>query len=128
MKKYVYDFEDLLHLKITCKNFNELITSFSIRKLMLHGKLPTYKPAEYCINIDCYDDTCDIYEDVYHYGYRCYIHTHQLALNKTNITINKKQHTIHTPYCAECFKKHILIGDKQNVTDNLIMDEVNIDY
>ena len=95
---------------------------------MLYGKFLNYKPTEMCINIDCYYDTWDIYEDIYHYGYRRYIHSHQCALNKTTITINNKQYNTHTPYCSECFMKYVLIGDKKNVRHNLIMDEVNIEY
>ena len=74
---------------------------------MLYGTFLNYKSTEMCINIDCYDETWDIYEDVYNYGYRYYIHSHQLSLNKTIITINGKQYNIHTPYCCECFKKYV---------------------
>ena len=70
---------------------------------MLYGKLINYKPIEMCINIDCYDDTCDIYDDVYHDGYRRYIHSHQHPLNNNIITINYKLYNIHTPYYCECF-------------------------
>ena len=128
MINHLNDYEDLLNLKISCKYFDKLITQFSIGKLMLYGKFTNYKPTEMCINIDCYDETLDIYEDVYHQGYRYYIHSHQWALNKNTITINNKQYNIHTPYCSECFTKYVLIGDKPFVRHNLIMDQVNIEY
>jgi hypothetical protein len=128
IKKYLYDCEDLLNLKITCKSFDRLITSFSLGKLMLYGKFLNYRSTEMCANVDCYDETWDIYEDVYYFGSRRYMHCHQWSLNKTIITINDKQYYIHTPYCTECFIKYVLIGDKKDVNHNLIMDEVNIEY
>tara|TARA_B110001452_G_scaffold18458_1_gene14989 strand:- start:1030 stop:1449 length:420 start_codon:yes stop_codon:yes gene_type:complete len=128
INEYLYDYEDLLNLKITCKSFDKMITAFSLGKLMLAGKFINYKPIEMCINIDCYDDTWDIYEDVYHAGYRHYIHSHQPSLNQTNMIVNRKQYKMFSPYCSECFMKYVLIGDKKNVTHNLIMDQVNIEY
>ena len=128
IKEYIYDYEDLLNLKSTCISFDKLITHFTLGKLMLYGKFNNYKSTIACVNFDCYWDTGDIFEDVYHNGYRRYIHSHQCALNKTTITINNKQYTTHTPYCSECFTNYVLIGDKPNVRHNLMMDEVNIDY
>ena len=127
IKELIYYPKDLLNFKITCKSYEKMITTFSLSKLMIQGKI-NYKPIEMCINIDCYDDTCDIYENVYNYGYRRYIHYHQYALNKTIITINKNKYKIFTPYCCECFTQYVLIGDKKNVTRNLIIDKVNIEY
>ena len=43
-----------------------------------------------CINIDCYDETQDLYEDIYYQGSKRYIHSHQDALNYTDKTINQK--------------------------------------
>ena len=113
IKENLYDYSDLLNLKKTNKQFDKLITRFSIIKLMLYGKILNYKHIEMCINVDCFWDTCDIYEDIYHYGYRRYLHHHQCALNKTTIIINNNQYDICSPYCTECLKVHILIGDKK---------------
>ena len=104
IKEYFYDYTDLLNLKNTCKDMDKLITDFSLKKLILYGKFTNYKHIKLCINIDCYYDTQDIYEDVYYHGYRRYIHSHQDSLNKTIITINNKRYNIFTPYCCECFK------------------------
>jgi len=128
IQTYCNDYEDLLNLKKTGKYFDQSITSMALRKLMLYGVFSNYNPTIACVNIDCYYDTWDIYEDVYNIGYRRYIHSHQSALNITNATINKKQYQICSPYCCECFKKYVLIGDKNNVTNYLIEEEVNIDY
>ena len=128
IKENLYDYSDLLNLKKTNKQFDKLVTRFSIIKLMLYGKILNYKHIEMCINFDCFWDTIDIYENIYHYGYRRYLHYHQYALNQTNIIINNKQYDICSPYCTECLKQYILIGDKKNVINNLIMDQVKIEY
>tara|TARA_B100001175_G_C19342448_1_gene558136 strand:- start:341 stop:760 length:420 start_codon:yes stop_codon:yes gene_type:complete len=128
LNKYIHNYQDLLNFKFACKSFHNSITSFSLAKLMLYEKFLNYKSVDMCVNIDCYDDTIDIYEEVYHYGYRRYIHCHQEAINKKTITINKKKFNICSPYCSECFTNNVLIGDKKNVTHNFDMDEVNIDY
>lgn len=128
IKKYICDYEDLLNLKITCKYFDKMVSRFSIQKLMLYGKFANYKPIEMCINIDCYDDTCDIFEDVYYYGYRRYIHSRQLSVNHTTMLVNRKPYKMFSSYCSECFMKYVLIGDKKNVKHNLMMDRVDIEY
>lgn len=129
IKNQFSDHKDLLHFKFVCKYFDKSISKFSLSKLMLSKKLKTpYNPREFCINIDCYDDTRDICENVYYPHYRRYIHYHQFAFNQDFITINKKQYNICTPYCSECFMKYILIGDKQNIVHNLLRHTVNIEY
>ena len=128
IKDYLYDHEDLISLKITDKSLDKIITDFAVKKALLIDKFANYKPTFACVNMDCYWDTCDIFDDVYHAGYWRYIHSHQDALNYTEATINKKQYTLCSPYCSECFKKYVLIGDKQNVANNLVMHEVNIGY
>ena len=130
IQNFFYDYESLLHLKLVSKYLDNLITSFALAKLMLYEKFLTYRFMDMCININCYDDTWDIYEDVYYWGPngRRYIHFHQDALNKTGIIINKKKYNIYTPYCSECFTNYVLIGDNKNVRHNLIMNKVNVDY
>ena len=113
IKHYICDYEDLLNLKNTCKYFDKMISCFSIRKMMLYGKFTNVLTIGMCINIDCYDDTCDIYEDVYHYGFWRYIHSHQLSLNHTTMIVNRKPYKIFSSYCSECFMKYVLIGDKK---------------
>lgn len=128
LNEYIHNYQDLLNFKFTCKSFHNSITSFSLAKLMLYEKFLNYKSVNMCVNIDCYDDTQDIYEEVYNYRNRRYIHWHQDAINKKTITINKKKYNIYSPYCSECFTNYVLIYDKKNVTHNFVMDEVNIDY
>ena len=110
IKNHIYDYDDLLNLKNSCSYFNSLISRSSLTKLILKNKILFYKPINLCININCYDDTIDIFEDVYYVGYSRYIHTHQPALNTNVLSINNRQYKITTPYCCECFKQYILIG------------------
>lgn len=123
-------FPDLLLFKITCKSFNLLVSNFSLikSKLNQNNKYFNYLPYKMCINNECYDETWGIYEDIYHFGYHRYTHFHQYSLNTSEIKINKKNYKINTPYCCECFKKYVLIGDKENVKNNLILNEVDIEY
>jgi hypothetical protein len=126
--KHFFIYKDLLHLKTTCKYFDNLVSAFYVNKSILECKLSIYTPRQWCANYECYDDTCEIYEDIYYHGYRRYTHSHQYALNDSVITVNKKKHNINTPYCCECFKKHILIGDNHNIVNHLVENRVYIEY
>lgn len=128
VRKYITTYSDLLNLKTTCKSFDNLIPVFYLNKNILEYKFAIYIPIRMCVNENCYYDTCDIYEDIYHYGYRRYIHTHQYALNHSTITINKEKHNICIPYCCECFKQFVLIGDNNNTVNHLIENKVDIEY
>ena len=125
---YLYNTEDKLNLKKTCKYFNKYIRQFSLAKKLLVNKLTLYSNILNCVNIDCYYDTMEIYENIYHYDYQRYIHFHQNALNKTYITINNQKYIIDSPYCCECLKKYILIRDRQNVYDHLSINYIYINY
>lgn len=125
---FINNHMDILHMKFVNKEYNALITSFYLKKIKLNNIFLKFTPNQWCINADCYDDTCEVYEEIYQHSFPRYIHYHQCALNTTNITINKKPYLINTPYCSECFTQYVLIGDNKNVKHNLIMDKVNIDY
>ena len=113
IKKYLNYRKCLINFKTTCKYIDQSISQFYLKKMLLKYKLSFYIPTEMCVNIDCYDETWDIYEDIYHHGSRRYIHSHQLALNNCVININLKKYNISTPYCCECYKKYVLIGDRK---------------
>ena len=120
VQKNVNDYTTLLNLKMSCTYFNKVITIVSLSKEMINDKLSKLNDLNLCINIDCYDDTQDIYENRY-YGYNNrYVHTHQPALNNAQIRINHKDYKVRTSYCVECFVKHVLIGDKTNVRRNFL--------
>lgn len=128
IKKCIISHDSLKNFKSVCKYTNNLVSQFDLKKKVLERKLSCWKPKNYCINIDCYYDTDDIYEFVYNHGFRHYIHSHQWALNYHTININSKTSSVHTAYCCECFKKYVLIGDRKNVVDKLIQGVVNIEY
>lgn len=130
IKENCYNSNGLLNLKKTNKQFNKLITRFSIQKKICSNLYKNFvnKDINICVNTNCYYDTWDLYEDIYHYGYRRYIHHHQYALNNTTIFINKKEYHIFSPYCSECLKNYVFIGDNKNVINNLTMNQVNIEY
>ena len=44
-------------------------------------------------------------------------------MNYDTFYVNRKPHKVFSPYCCECFKKYILLGDKNesciNISKNL---------
>ena len=102
---------------------------------MLQNKLANYKPYERididykrCMNENCWDDTIDIYEDIYYRHYPRYCHFVQSSFNKGFMTVNNKKYKVNTPYCCECFTNFVLISDNINAKHNYKMDTINIDY
>lgn len=124
------NFEDLLNFKLTCLSISLCVSNFSLLRFHvknIYNRNPKW--LTHCANIYCYDDTLDIYENFYREYSGRYIHYHQPAFNKQHCTINKKSHLLFTPYCAECFKKYVLIGDLDwmkytcvNIEDEIIVD------
>jgi hypothetical protein len=123
------DIKSLIYLKITSIAMNREITRFKIAKCMLSTKFDNYDELYLCVNSDCYEETYDIFTYLHNYGYRRYIHKWQEALNRTTIVVNKKKYNVNSPYCCECFKKHILVGSRENVDQLFDNDiQVNIVY
>ena len=59
-----------------------------------------------------------------------YANTEILKL-KYELIINNKIYNVVSPYCCECFKKYVLIGDRKNVEEiyhNNLCDQVNIQF
>jgi len=124
-----HDYKDLVNLKKTCLAMNKELTSFTVAKQMLAAKIGNYEELFKCVNADCYEDTYELFTYLHNYGYRRYIHRWQEALNSTKIVVNGKIYSIHSPYCCECLKTHILVGTLENVTHNYDLDsQVNIVY
>lgn len=136
--KQINDIESLLNTKMCCHLYNGLVSDFLIKKVILSKKLFNYKPYikdagtylnyNCCINVDCFWDTIDVYEHIYHRGYRRYCHFTQEAENSSTMTINNKIYNVNTAYCCECFTNYVLIGDNKKVKHNYQMNEINIDY
>ena len=124
-------YKDLHSLKLTCKHFNENVSYYSIIRMKIKNKLNVEKNiVEYCANIECYDETEDIFNFTYRIHQRKYIHYHQPAMNYDTVYINRKSYKIFSLYCCECYKKHVLIGDKKEnlVREIKVEGFVDIDY
>jgi len=124
-KDYIF----LAKLKTTCKALHKSISVFAIAKLMLSGKLGLFSFRKLCINVDCYEDTYDVFTFIHNYYYTRYLHSRQYALNATIIIVNAKYYNFKSHYCCECLKKFVLVGSNSNVIENYQnSEEVNIIY
>ena len=121
------DYQFLAKLKTTCKSMYKAISVFAIAKLMLSTKLGQFSFRELCINVDCYEDSYDVFTFVHNYYYSRYLHSRQYALNSTRIIVNAKYYNFKSHYCCECLKKFVLVGSNSNVIENFQnSEEVNI--
>ena len=120
------NYNSLINLRETCKQLNKLIPVFDLSKYILEYNLQNYKAIEYCININCYNDTLDFFEEIVYNNYRKYIHHHQPALNRIIIPIHEKKCIIHSPYCELCFRFHCL-KDKTIIILNHLQFFINRD-
>ena len=117
--------------KMTCKLMYNLVEDFpfDIAKKMLFKNFGLFNSRTCCANYYCSEYTEDVFRRHYRKDDYFYEHIYQLALNKTEIIINNKFYTVKTHYCSECFKGHVLVGDRENVIHNYSwIDEVNITY
>jgi hypothetical protein len=126
---HVKHYNYLALLKRTClTNYNN-VSKLSIAKLMLSSRLSQFNSRTFCININCFNDTKEVFYKHYRIGYDSYIHSKQLALKNTTLLINEKKYKLNTHYCSECLKKFVLVRDLRNVKINYsYIDEVNISY
>jgi hypothetical protein len=121
------DHQFLSKLKTTCKSMYKAISVFAIAKLMLSEKLGLFSFRELCINIDCYEDSYDVFTFIHNYYYTRYLHSRQYALNSCVVIINAKYYNFKSHYCCECLKKFVLVGSNSNVIENYQdSEQVNI--
>ena len=121
------DHQFLAKLKTTCKSMYKAISVFAIAKLMLSEKLGLFSFRDLCINVNCYEDTYDVFTFVHNYYYTRYLHSRQYALNSCVVIINAKYYNFKSHYCCECLKKFVLVGSNSNVIENYQnSEEVNI--
>jgi hypothetical protein len=126
---YVKHYSYLALLKRTCLANYNCVSRLSIAKLMLFNRLGQFSQRTYCVNINCCEDSKEVFYKHYRNGDFYYDHNKQFALNKTIALINEKKYCINTHYCSECLKKFVLVGDLRNVKHNYdYIDEVNITY
>jgi hypothetical protein len=97
------DHQFLSKLKTTCKSMYKAISVFAIAKLMLSEKLGLFSFRELCINIDCYEDSYDVFTFIHNYYYTRYLHSRQYALNSCVVIINAKYYNFKSNYCCDCF-------------------------
>ena len=125
------NYNDILNFKKITNEINSIIGRFSIvKKKFLFNIEKEEKIVERCVNINCYHDTQEIYEDYYYEYYGRYMHSHQDAMNNKIINIDNNVLKVFSPYCCECFKDYVLIGDKtlDEIRDCLQEDTIIIEY
>jgi hypothetical protein len=102
---------DLYSFKSLSKQFNTLVSTKLLAKLMLLNKLHNYIPITKCVNANCYRDSKDIFYNVYMRHNTLYRHSHQRAINKKTIIHKRLNYEVTSPYCYICFKTYILEED-----------------
>lgn len=110
--KFVKDYDGLYSLSLVCKEYNQNIEKISLLKSKLLSNFNKPKKIVKCVNKNCCYETKDIFIDYYRKYDGGYIHDHGKAMNYHTIYINLNDYKIFSPYCHECFKKYVLIGDK----------------
>jgi len=117
------DKDYLVNLKKTCMLFSKSISQFYIARQIVSRKYGLYTillkgRQSWCMNPNCSDDSKSIVEYIWNYGQGNYTHHTQFALNATEIVVNGKPYNFKSHYCCECLKKHVLIGDRKNVSQH----------
>ena len=120
----------LVSFKETCGLFNKSVSQFYIAGQMVSTKYGVFTPRwlknedvcfwdyQRCINVDCFDETENVVSDVWNYGFRRYIHTHQQPLNTAIMIVDGKPYPVKSQYCCECFKRHVLVGSNPNASQH----------
>ena len=126
------NYEYIRGLNITCKSLSKLISKFDVVKEVfsvlfarfnsheLHIYNPNRKYVTRCVNEYCKKETekAVVYIWECHNGlvYNHYTHTRQEPQNTNKMMVNGKKFWFRSPYCCECFKKHVLVGNNKNVS------------
>ena len=125
------NYEYLIALNITCKSLSKLISKFDVTKELFSVLFSRFNPHELhkynihrtylsrCVNERCKEETENACEYIWeaHDGLG-YKHIRQEAQNTNIMIINKKKFWFRSPYCCECFKKHVLVGNNKNVAQH----------
>lgn len=134
ISSFLTNYKDIICLKLVCKEYYQMIPKKYIIKLKLQNKIINNKKIDSylnnCVNINCCIETMDLFIDYYRIYEGRYIHSTQPAMNNDTVYINQKQYKVFSPYCCECFKKYILLGNKnESCINNLICENfVDIEY
>lgn len=95
--------------------------SFSVARERLEEFFKKFVPTERyeCINPACVMDTEGAVLYIWEANSLAYEHTkRQKALNTTTMWVWGEKFWFRSPYCCECFKKHVLVGDNKNVSQH----------
>ena len=93
--------------------------SFSVARERLQEFFEKFVPTERkeCINPYCVPDTEGAVLYIWEACSEAYEHTErQPALNTTSMHVWGEEFRVQTPYCCECFKLHVLVGDNPNAS------------
>ena len=93
--------------------------SFSVARKRLQEFFEKFVPTERkeCINPYCVPDTEGAVLYIWEACSPAYEHTErQPALNTTTMHVWGEKYRVRSPYCCECFKKHVLVGDNPNAS------------
>ena len=87
--------------------------SFSVARKRLQEFFEKFVPTKRkeCINPFCMKHTESAMRYVWYAHWPEYVHKRQEALNKTTMRVNDDTQEITTPYCCECFARHVLVRD-----------------
>ena len=111
-------YEYYIGLNITCKSLSNLVSKFSLAREMMNMFFEKFVPIkrEYCINPKCVKETKYAMLHIWEARSLTYEHTRrQAALNVTTMVVNGDEQLIRSPYCCECFKRHVLVRENNNV-------------
>jgi len=129
--KQLGNYEYIIGLNITCKSLSKLISKFAVAKEMFAVLFSRFNPYELmnynphrkymarCVNERCKEETLNACEYIWeaHDGLG-YVHRKQDAQNTNLMVINKKKFWFRSPYCCECFKRHVLVGNNKKVAQH----------
>ena len=92
--------------------------SFSVARERLQEFFEKFVPTKRkeCINPFCVKDTKSAVQYIWHAHWPEYVHKRQTALNETTMLVWGEKFWFRSPYCCECFKKHVLVGDNPNAS------------
>jgi len=93
--------------------------SFSVARERLHEFFEKFVPTvrDECINPFCVKDMEGAVLYIWKANSPEYVHTkRQKALNTTIMLVWVEKFWFRSHYCCECFKKHVLVGDNTNVS------------
>jgi len=129
--KQLGNYEYTIGLNITCKSLSKLISKFAVVKELFAVlfsrfnpyELQTYNPKRKymarCVNERCKEETQNACIYIWEAHDRLgYVHRKQDAQNTNLMIINGKGYWFRSPYCCECFKRHVLVGSNKKVAQH----------